>query len=710
MSGLYRAIKLTTRPVRVLVVGAGPAACALHLPALARLRDKGQVALCVICDLDARRAAAAQQRFRFHELSTNALASIERQDLDAVYVFGSAQLHYRCGLQALQSGKHLFVEKPIAPSYEDAMNLAEAAHSNGMVAVGALNRRFYESLQQVRCHAGKAGWRFAEAVFHRAEFGRPALYGSKTWLGANGIHALDALLFMMGGAPAQVSALTDQTGTSGPSAFSALMRWHDGAQGVFLCNNSAGERREEYVFHGLAETFRVSAAGVIRENEAGSRTTRHPWIGDGIAAEHQAFLDAIHAGLEPAHSLRAVAPSLFVAELIERAYSGSVQLPARASRHAAPSADPLIRASRSGPAIAVTPDADLLAALEQLVPSARTISLDEIRMSGDSKPEVAAVILGRSAVLGSEDLAKMPNLAVVGIHGLSATHYHPELLLARDIAIVNAETAYAEEVAEFALGLIILGRRRAFASHEAMRAGAWTARAHTPGFNAAVRRRALSLRPFISALGLEAVAARFWRATAPQTELIAARSTQSRDLRGASVGLIGWGANARALTRRLLDAGAAVRVYSEHAAAQSIEAAGARPASLLESLAADVVSLHRGLTPATRHFLKHAELDKLRPGALLINVARGALIEPDALLWRLRRGDIFACLDTFEEEPLAAGHPLRAVPNVFLTSHIAGGSNELRKSAALEVVRKVASYLKGDRQEILSAARLSTMT
>src|SRR6202030_540544 len=99
------------------------------------------------------------------------------------------------------------------------------------------------------------------------------------------------------------------------------------------------------------------------------------------------------------------------------------------------------------------------------------------------------------------------------------------------------------------------------------------------------------------------------------------------------------------------------------------------------------VSLHRGLTPATRHFLGAAELARLRPGAVLINVARGALIAPDALLARLRQGDVFACLDTFEEEPLAASHPLRSLPNVFLTSHIAGGSPDMHAAAAEEVVQ-----------------------
>jgi phosphoglycerate dehydrogenase-like enzyme len=122
------------------------------------------------------------------------------------------------------------------------------------------------------------------------------------------------------------------------------------------------------------------------------------------------------------------------------------------------------------------------------------------------------------------------------------------------------------------------------------------------------------------------------------------------------------------------------------------------------------VSLHRGLTPETRHFLGEPELAKLRAGAVLINIARGALIEPGALLARLNRRDIFACLDTYEEEPLTASDPLRSLPNVFLTSHIAGGSSDMHAAAAHEVVRKILDHLAGGTVDAISAERLRTMT
>jgi len=176
--------------------------------------------------------------------------------------------------------------------------------------------------------------------------------------------------------------------------------------------------------------------------------------------------------------------------------------------------------------------------------------------------------------------------------------------------------------------------------------------------------------------------------------------------------LIGWGENARAFAVRLLGAGARVLVYSEHASESDISAAGAgvSRASLSEVLAADIVSLHRGLLPETRHFLGAPELAQLRPGAILINVARAALIEPTALLERLRRGDVFACLDVFEEEPLGGSDPLRKLPNVFLTSHLAGGSRDMQSAAANEVVRKIAAHLSGDTGNTLSPQRLRTMS
>jgi phosphoglycerate dehydrogenase-like enzyme/predicted dehydrogenase len=694
------------RPVRVLVIGAGPAPDAVHLPVLTGLRDRGEVVLTLVCDIQRERAAAARRKFGFLEDSGDGVAALERTDIDAVYIFGSAQLHYEYGMLALRKGKHLFVEKPVAPTYAQARELAELASAQGLIAAGGLNRRFSKSLAAVRARAGRAGWRFAEVVFHKPEFRNPPSFGARTWLGANGIHGLDALLFMMGGLPEQLTAQAGETAAAQPGAFSALMRWRDGAQGVFLCNNDAGSRREEYVFHAPDETCSVTGTGLTIERKGQSATTIPlPMQGDGFAAEHDAFLEAIRSGAEPPHSLAAIAPSVFLAELIENGFSGRVQLPQTQLRAA-----PQPRALQ-GKSILVVQAAELQTALASLLPQYRLVSLEDVRESAAARPDIVAAILGRgSSALPADILDKLPRLAVVGIVALSLARHEPEALLARGVRLVNGSAAYAESVAEFALGLAILGRRRAFLSHDVMRAGGWGTVPRVPGFKGMLNRAARGLRPAVKAAGLETLFLSLWKAASLLVGVSGQNTARPRDLQGATVGLVGWGANARAFAERLGRAQAHVLVYSEHAAEDDIRSSGAVPVSLSEVLAADIVSLHRGLTESTRHCLGAAELAKLRPGTVLINIARGALFEPNALVARLKRGDIFACLDTYEDEPLIASHPLRSLPNVFLTSHIAGGSPDNYAAAAIEVVRKVAAHLADDLTQSLSAERLRTMS
>jgi phosphoglycerate dehydrogenase-like enzyme/predicted dehydrogenase len=699
------AYKPAPSPLRVLVIGAGPTTVHAHLPVLRQLRDRGEIVLAVVCDIERERASSAQRAFGFKESSSDARAAVARDDIDAVYVFGSAQLHYECGLAALTSGKHLFVEKPIAPSYLQALDMAQAAQERALIAVGGLNRRFFKSLAAVRERAGGSRWRFAEVIFHKPEFQKPPSFGARTWLTANGIHALDALVYMMGGLPQELTSLAGEPSALTPSAFSALMRWQDGAQGVFLCNNNAGSRREEYVFHGLGETCTVDGSGLMVEKYGTVEKTVLPSIGDGFTAEHEAFLRAIRDGEEPPNSIAAIAPSLYLAELIEQGYSGQVRLPEAMPTR---SARPPVSAAQS---ILVAPSAELQRGLGRLLPEYGLVSLDSVREASCERNDIVAAILGRgSAPLASDILDKLPRLRIVGIMALSLSRHDPEALLARGITVVNAGEAYADSVAEFALGLAILGRRRAFASHRLMRAGGWGVTSDVPGIAGALRRTALRVRPAIRAFGLESVLLRLWRRSALAQAGAARGVAMARDLRGATVGLIGWGQNARVFAAHLVRLGATVLIYSEHAQDGEIESTGAVRASLGEVLGAEIVSLHRGLTPGTRHCLGKAELAKLRPGTVLINTARGSLIEPNALFARLRKGDIFACLDTYDEEPLPRSHALRGLANVFLTSHIAGGSPDMHAAAADEVIDKVAAYLKGDMVESISIARLRTMT
>ena len=685
-------------PIRALVVGAGETSKLMHLPVLARLRDHGRLQLIEICDLRQDRAAAAQQQFGFAGRSGDAVSALRRPDIDAVYLFGDARMHHDLGTAALEAGKHLFVEKPIAPSHAQACDMAEAARARGLIAAGGHNRRFYRSLAQVRRRGGKAGWRQAEAVFHKPALGVAPPFGAASWLTANGIHALDALVFVMGGLPEHMTAMADG------ETFSALMRWPDGAQGVFLCNNAAGERREAYAFHAPGESCRIDDEGLHIAASGTTTVTPLPGVCDGFEAEHAAFLDAIRQGADPIHSLSALAPSLKLAELIEAGFSGRIDWPRRSRVAPAP------RRAADGAMLVVNP-AGLMPALAAAAPGRPLVALDDVLRSPAPRPDIVAALLGTGpAVLTEEALDKLPNLQVAGVVGLSFARHGPDLLLDRGVTLVNATAAHADSVAEFALGLAILGRRRAFASDRIMRRGGWGVTPPPEGWKGAVLGTARAVRPALASVGLEPFLLKTWRKTRPVHGAPGAPASPARDLRGATVGLIGWGANAQAFATRLLAAGAKVSVFSAYAAPDEIRQAGVTPVSLGEALAADVVSLHRGLTPATRHSLGSAELARLRPGSVLINVARAALIDPRALLERLKRGDVFACLDVFESEPPPADDPLRRLPNVFLTSHIAGGSKDMQAAAVREVLDKIERRLAGEPAQAVMRERMRTMT
>jgi phosphoglycerate dehydrogenase-like enzyme len=109
----------------------------------------------------------------------------------------------------------------------------------------------------------------------------------------------------------------------------------------------------------------------------------------------------------------------------------------------------------------------------------------------------------------------------------------------------------------------------------------------------------------------------------------------------------------------------------------------------------DVVSLHAPLLPETRHMLGTRELALMQDGATLINTARGALIEPNALEAELQRGRLFAVLDTTEPEVLPEDSPLYHLPNVFLTPHIAGSLGRETERLTDYIVAEVERFARG---------------
>ena len=171
-----------------------------------------------------------------------------------------------------------------------------------------------------------------------------------------------------------------------------------------------------------------------------------------------------------------------------------------------------------------------------------------------------------------------------------------------------------------------------------------------------------------------------WRLAVPVPEMKA--------LRDQTVGVIGFGRIGREVVSRLRPFKCRVLVHDPVVPPDDIAAAGATAATLDEILStSDIITLHCPSTPATRRIIGPASLAKMKPGTLLINVARGDLVDTGALVAALQTKHIAAAaLDVFDPEPLPADHALRSLPNVIIAPHIASVSTvavqKLREGAA----------------------------
>jgi D-3-phosphoglycerate dehydrogenase len=170
-------------------------------------------------------------------------------------------------------------------------------------------------------------------------------------------------------------------------------------------------------------------------------------------------------------------------------------------------------------------------------------------------------------------------------------------------------------------------------------------------------------------------------------------------LRDQTVGLVGFGRIGREVAARLLAFKCRVLVYDPMVPEAEIQRLGALSVPLTQLLAeSDIVSLHCPSTPATRHIIGPAALAAMKPSALLVNVARGDLVDTHALLDALQSGHLgAAALDVFDPEPLPLEHALRTLPNVVIAPHIASVSvtavQALRQGAIARAVAAVRGQL-----------------
>lgn len=169
------------------------------------------------------------------------------------------------------------------------------------------------------------------------------------------------------------------------------------------------------------------------------------------------------------------------------------------------------------------------------------------------------------------------------------------------------------------------------------------------------------------------------------------------ELRGKNLGICGLGRIGTEVARRAQAFGMKVLAYDPFLSADRAAALEVEAVSLDEVLRrSDFITVHMPLTDATRNMIDAAALAKARQGVCLVNVARGGIINEMDLVAAIKSGQVGAAgLDVFEEEPLAADHPLRGLANVVLTPHLGASTREAQESVGLEVAEALTQVLQG---------------
>lgn len=251
-------------------------------------------------------------------------------------------------------------------------------------------------------------------------------------------------------------------------------------------------------------------------------------------------------------------------------------------------------------------------------------------------------------------LAASPALRVVSSCSVGVDHVDLAAATARGIPVGHTPGVLTETTADLAFALLLAAARRVGEGDRFVREGRWTPE-------------------------------RSW-----EPDLLL-----GRDVHGASLGLVGLGPIGCAVARRAAGFGMRVLGWSR----TRREVPGVIFTGLPELLASvDFVSLHLALVPETRHCIGRAELAAMRPGSILVNTARGGLVDESALVEALRAGPLAAAgLDVFEVEPLPAESPLRRLGNVVLTPHVGSASLATRARMADLAVENLLAGLAGRR-------------
>ena len=248
-----------------------------------------------------------------------------------------------------------------------------------------------------------------------------------------------------------------------------------------------------------------------------------------------------------------------------------------------------------------------------------------------------------------------PRLRVVSTMAVGVDNIDLAACTARGIAVGHTPDVLTETTADTAFGLLLAAARRLGEGREYVRAGRWQR----------------------------------W-----EPDLLL-----GHDIHSTSLGIIGLGRVGRAIARRGAGFGMQVLYHNRHRDLEAETELGASYRELPDLLdESDHVVVATPLTDDTRHLIGRSELARMKPTATLVNISRGATVDPDALLEALRSGDIAAAgLDVTEPEPIPADHPLVALANCFVVPHLGSSSRQTREAMATLAADNLLAGLAGHR-------------
>jgi D-3-phosphoglycerate dehydrogenase len=298
-----------------------------------------------------------------------------------------------------------------------------------------------------------------------------------------------------------------------------------------------------------------------------------------------------------------------------------------------------------------------------LHPDAIELLRPQVRLAGPTVPAALAVpgdfsaadaaMVGPRVSFDAAKFAGAPRLRVIARTGIGYDNVDVAAATAAGVAVVNTPDAPTESTAEYAVGLMFAVARRITVADRNSKSGVWKLEPEVMGF----------------------------------------------DLAEKSLGLIGFGR----IARRVAEIARAIRLkvhaYDPFVPAPDLAAAGVTPCADLPELlqASQVLSLHVPLSARTRRLIGAEQLALMPAGAILINTARGPLLDDGAVLAALESGRLAgAGIDVWDPEPVAADHPLFRHPRVVATPHMAAYTNEGRRRSHVAAAEMVLAALRGE--------------